>query len=67
MKKTIKITINVDLDKTFREIAKKKYVGRGYYSKAIEDAIKLWINREKKAYIVYRNIQLLEKGVEMKI
>lgn len=66
MKKTIKITISIEIDRTFREIAKKKYVGKGYYSKAVEDAIKLWINREKKAYIVYRSIQLLEEGVEMK-
>lgn len=66
MKKTVKITINSELDREFRELAKKKYSGKGYYSKAMEEAIKLWIDRERRMYIVFRNIQLLEKGIELK-
>lgn len=66
MKKTVKFTIDSDLDQEFRELAKKKYSGKGYYSKAITEAIKLWIDKERRMYIVFKNIQLLEKGVELK-
>ena len=66
MKKTVKISIDEKLDSQFRELAKKKYPGKRFYSKAVEDAIRLWIKKEEKAYIVYRNLQLLEEGVELK-
>ena len=64
MKKTVKITIDEELDREFRELAKKKYSGKAYYSKAVEEALKYWIERERKAYTVYRAIELLESGIE---
>jgi len=65
VKKTVKITIDEKIDQEFRDLAKKKYPGKGYYSRAVEEAIKQWIHREKKAYIVYRSIELLESGVDL--
>ncbi len=65
MKKTVKITIDEKLDMEFREIARKKYPGKGFYSKAVEEAIRNWVDRERRAYVVYRNLKLLEEGIEL--
>ncbi len=65
MKKTVKISIDETLDNEFRELARKKYPGKGYYSKAVEEALRNWIEKEKRAYIVYRNLKLLEEGIEL--
>ena len=65
MKKTVKIVIDEKLDIEFRELARKKYPGKGFYSKAVEEAIKNWIEKERRAYVVYRNLKLLEEGLEL--
>ncbi len=47
--KRITISINNDLDIDFRRIASSKMLfASGWYSKAIEEAMRLWIENEKK-------------------
>ncbi len=47
--KRVTISINNDLDMNFRKVASSKLLfTSGWYSKAIEEAMKLWIENEEK-------------------
>ena len=47
--KRVTISINNDIDLDFRKIASNKMLFKtGWYSKAIEEAMLLWIERETK-------------------
>ncbi|WP_296791696.1 hypothetical protein [uncultured Methanobrevibacter sp.] len=47
--KRVTISINNDIDLNFRKIASNKMLFKtGWYSKAIEEAMLLWIERENK-------------------
>lgn len=47
--KRVTISINNDLDMNFRKLASSKLLfTSGWYSKAIEEAMKLWIENEEK-------------------
>lgn len=46
--KRVTITVNKDVDLHFRKIASSKMLFKtGWYSKAIEEAMQLWINQEE--------------------
>ncbi len=46
---TLKVTIPDDLEKEFREeIFKSKGMKKGNISKAVEEAIRLWIEHQRK-------------------
>ena len=45
----VTISVNNDLDMNFRKLASSKMLfTSGWYSKAIEEAMKLWIEKEGK-------------------
>ena len=47
--KRVTISVNNELDMNFRKIASSKMLfTSGWYSKAIEEAMKLWIEKEGK-------------------
>ena len=47
--KRVTISINNDIDLNFRKIASSKMLFKtGWYSKAIEEAMLLWIEKENK-------------------
>lgn len=47
--KRVTISVNNDLDIYFRKLASAKLLfTTGWYSKAIEEAMKLWIENEEK-------------------
>ena len=61
---TITINIKDNIEKEFRVTVKKKLgVGKGILGKAIEEAIKNWLEEEKQKKITEREINLVENGL----
>ena len=60
------ITINVKdyVEKEFRETVKAKLgQGKGVLGKAVEEAIKEWIHRERQSEIAKRAMEMMNKGL----
>jgi len=65
MRKIITITIDAKLDEEFRELVKLEYGNKkGAYSKAIEEAIRKWIEERKEKILIKRVLEILDKGLE---
>lgn len=61
---TVTINVKDEINKEFRETVKKKLgQGKGILGKAIEDAMKKWIEEEKQKKIVERQIRFMQKGL----
>jgi len=60
---TITLNVNNELNNEFRQVVKSKFgEGKGILGKAIEDAIKKWINEQKQIEISNKQILLLREG-----
>ena len=52
--KRVTITINNDLDLHFRKLASSKMLFEtGWYSKAVEEAMELWIENESLYFFIF--------------
>ena len=49
MKRRIGVTVNKEVDLKFRELASRRLeYTHGWYSKAVEEAMRLWIEKEEE-------------------
>ncbi|MFA4826197.1 MAG: hypothetical protein WC593_13685 [Methanoregula sp.] len=63
---TITISINDDIEKRFREAAKKKLGDRkGYLGKATAEALESWVNNQTQDEIARDALALLETGYHL--
>ncbi|MBI2673414.1 hypothetical protein HYX19_04080 [Candidatus Woesearchaeota archaeon] len=61
---TITINIGDDVDREFRETVKEKMgQHKGTLGKAIEEAIKKWIEEKKQKKIAERQLNFMDKGL----
>ncbi len=61
---TITISVNDDIEREFRETVKKKLgKGKGVLGKAVEEAIKMWIEEKKQRKIAERELKLIKGGL----
>ena len=61
---TITINVKDQIGKEFRETVKAKLgQGKGVRGKAVEEAIKRWIDEERQGKIAERQINLMKKGL----
>ena len=61
---TITITIKDNIEREFRETVKEKLgEGKGVLGKAVETAIKKWVDEEKQREIAERAKKLMQKGL----
>ena len=61
---TITINVKDQIGKEFRETVKAKLgQGKGVLGKAVEEAIKRWIDEERQGKIAERQINLMKKGL----
>ena len=61
---TITISINDDVEKEFRETVKEKLgEGKGVLGKAVETAIKKWVEEEKQKQIATELKDMMDKGL----
>lgn len=61
---TITINVKDNIEKDFRKTVRKKLgQGKGVLGRAVEDAIKKWVEEEKQIKIVERQMKLMEKGL----
>ena len=61
---TITINVKDHIEKEFRETVKKRFgQGKGILGKAVEDAIKKWVEKDKQREIAQRQIQIMKKGL----
>ena len=60
----ITISINDDVEKEFRETVKEKLgEGKGVLGKAVETAIKKWVEEEKQKQIAAELKDMMDKGL----
>lgn len=60
----ITISVKDDVEKEFRETVKRKLgEGKGVLGKAVEEAMKKWIEENEQRKIAERQIKLMEKGL----
>ncbi|MCZ7372163.1 MAG: hypothetical protein O8C59_05415 [Candidatus Methanoperedens sp.] len=63
---TITINVNDDIEKSFRELARKVYTGKkGYLGKAVTSAMQKWIDEIRQKKISESELKLMEKGFKM--
>lgn len=61
---TITINVNNELNEEFRKVVKIKLgEGKGKLGKAIEEAINIWIEKEKQGEIAQRQIKIMKDGI----
>ncbi len=61
---TITISVDDDIEKEFRETARKKLgTGKGMLGKAIGAAIKKWVEEEKQKEVARKGRELTVKGL----
>ena len=61
---TITLNMNDKINEEFRQIVKSKFgEGKGILGKAVEEAIKKWINEQKQKIIVERQLKMMKAGI----
>ena len=61
---TITISVSDEVENSFRErVGKKLGEGKGVLGKAIEEAMKKWINDDEQSEIAQRQLKLMQKGL----
>ncbi len=66
MTRTITVSVDEEVEKSFREAAGRRYGKRkGYLGKAITEAMKEWSEKSRESAEV-KFLDLLEKGARMK-
>jgi len=61
---TITINITKEVNNEFRDVVKTKFgEGKGKIGKAIEEAIKIWIFKEKQREIIQRQMKMMKNGI----
>ena len=61
---TITINVSEEVNRDFREVVKKKIgSNKGALGKAVEEALKEWIEEEKQKNIAERQKKMLTKGL----
>lgn len=65
--KTITVSVEEGVEKTFRKLASATYGKRkGYLGKAITEAMREWEKKKVKTDVIARSMKLLEAGIKMK-
>ncbi len=60
---TMTISISDEVEQRFREtIRAQSSMKKGVFGKAIQEAINLWIEKQKQEEIAKRQLQILKKG-----
>jgi len=65
-KRIITTAIDREIESEFRELAMKIFRKKGYYSRALEEAMLEWIKKRKSKDIVLRALSFLETGLKGK-
>ena len=61
---TITINVNDNVEREFRETVKAKLgQGKGKLGKAVEEAIKRWVEEQNQREIAQRGIEITKKGI----
>ena len=64
VRKVVTVSVDKEIEEEFRNLAFRIFSKKGYYSRALEEAMKEWIKKRKREDIVTKAILLLEGGVE---
>ena len=60
----ITISVNDEIEKEFRETVKRKLgQSKGVLGKAVEEAMKKWINDDEQSEITQRQLKLMQTGL----
>lgn len=63
---TITINLSDEAEALFRETVKEERgTGKGILGKAVEEALKKWIEEKRQEEIAKRQLALLKKGIKM--
>jgi hypothetical protein len=66
MKKVITTVVEREIEEEFKEIAFKTFGKKGYYSKAIQEAMLDWTRKKKEKDVITKAMMFLETGLKGK-